>query len=143
MKSNKEYVFARMVLKLANQIVKQRNRHVKELGLTAEQADSLQFFLQQEHAVISDLKEYLGVTHQTARGIVQRMEAKGLVYTRQSPTDGRYQIVSPTEHGAAIGQILHENGTQTGSKLLHNMTKEQQETLFSLMKTALHNMESK
>ena len=73
MEQNKEYTLARLILRLANRIVKKRDRHVKELGLTTEQADSLLFFLDRKDAVINDLKDHLGVTHQTARGIVQRM----------------------------------------------------------------------
>ena len=45
MEQNKEYTLARLILRLANRIVKNRDRHVKELGLTTEQADSLLFFL--------------------------------------------------------------------------------------------------
>ena len=101
MEQNKEYTLARLILRLANRIVKNRDRHVKELGLTTEQADSLLFFLDRKDAVINDLKDHLGVTHQTARGIVQRMESKGLVQTRKSKEDGRYQVVSPHAGGLA------------------------------------------
>ena len=99
MEKDKEFTVARLILRMANQIVKNRNLHVKALGLTTEQADSLLFFLSHENAVINDLKDYLRVTHQTARGIVQRMEGKGVVTTRKSPTDGRYQVVSLSEKG--------------------------------------------
>ena len=34
MEQNKEYTLARLILRLANRIVKNRDRHVKELGLT-------------------------------------------------------------------------------------------------------------
>ena len=110
MEQNKEYTLARLILRLANRIVKNRDRHVKELGLTTEQADSLLFFLDRKDAVINDLKDHLGVTHQTARGIVQRMESKGLVQTRKSKEDGRYQVVSPTQAGWRTGSILLRNG---------------------------------
>ena len=46
---NREYELARKVLTLANQIVKNRNKHLKELNITAEQADSLTFFSFKEH----------------------------------------------------------------------------------------------
>lgn len=88
MEKDKEFTVARLILRMANQIVKNRNLHVKALGLTTEQADSLLFFLSHENAVINDLKDYLCVTHQTARGIVQRMEGKGVVTTRKSPPTG-------------------------------------------------------
>lgn len=139
----KEYDFARLILRLSNQIVKNRDRHVRELDLTTEQADSLQFFLTHENAVIMDLKNYLGVTHQTARGIVKRMETKGLIQTRKSETDARYQCVVVTEQGKKTGQILIKNGIQTGSKLLHGMSADQQKLFYELLKSALENVEQK
>lgn len=93
----KEYEFARLILRLSNQIVKNRDQHVRDLGLTTEQADSLQFFLSHKNAVIMDLKEHLGVTHQTARGIVQRMEIKGLIETKK--IRNRCQISVYHDHG--------------------------------------------
>ena len=86
-----EYILARNVIKLANVIMTIRNREIKELGLTAEQADSLIFFSQHAGASAVDLKNYLGIAHQTARGIVERMAAKGLVTTQVSERDGRYK----------------------------------------------------
>lgn len=139
----KEYDFARLILRLSNQIVKNRDRHVRELDLTTEQADSLQFFLTHENAVIMDLKNYLGVTHQTARGIVKRMETKGLIQTRKSETDARYQCVVVTEQGKKTGQILIKNGIQTGSKLLHGMSSDQQKLFYKLLNSALENVEQK
>jgi len=139
----KEYDFARLILRLSNQIVKNRDRHVRELDLTTEQADSLQFFLTHENAVIMDLKNYLGVTHQTARGIVKRMETKGLIQTRKSETDARYQCVVVTEQGKKTGQTLIKNGIQTGSKLLHGMSSDQQKLFYELLKSALENVEQK
>lgn len=139
----KEYDFARLILRLSNQIVKNRDRHVRELDLTTEQADSLQFFLTHENAVIMDLKNYLGVTHQTARGIVKRMETKGLIQTRKSETDARYQCVVVTEQGKKTGQILIKNGIQTGSKLLHGMSSDQQKLFYELLNSALENVEQK
>ena len=41
MEQNKEYTLARLILRLANRIVKNRDRHVKELGLTTELNRSL------------------------------------------------------------------------------------------------------
>lgn len=142
MEKDKEFTVARLILRMANQIVKNRNLHVKALGLTTEQADSLLFFLSHENAVINDLKDYLCVTHQTARGIVQRMEGKGVVTTRKSPTDGRYQVVSLSEKGRKMGAILLENGIQTGSRLLHGMTPEQEDLFLQLMQMALENVEN-
>ena len=56
-----EYILARNVIKLANVIMTIRNREIKELGLTAEQADSLIFFSQHAGASAVDLKAYLAL----------------------------------------------------------------------------------
>ena len=103
----KEYELARLILRLSNQIVKNRDQHVRDLGLTTEQADSLQFFLSHKNAVIMDLKEHLGVTHQTARGIVQRMEIKGLIETKKS------EIVLPPAYASPGAGTRAENKKQS------------------------------
>ena len=137
----REYRTARLILRLSNQIIRNRDNHVKELGLTTEQADSLQFFLSRERSVIMDLKNYLGVSHQTARGIVQRMEGKGLIRLQKSETDGRFQCIHVTEKGKSLGRQLRINGIRTGNKLLKNMEPEEQEEFYHLLEVALKNAE--
>ena len=136
-----EYRFARLILRLANRIIRNRDRHVRALGLTTEQADSLLFFLGREGASITCLKEYLGVTHQTARGIVQRLKEKGLIETAPSPADGRRQLVRPTQGGVEMGARLRQNGSRTGSQLLAGMSREERELFRRLLQTAWDNIE--
>ena len=84
MQDNREYIIERQIVKLANAIIKRRDIHLKELNLTAGQADSLEFIAGRGNAAITDLKDHLEITQQTASGIVQRMEAKNLVSLRKS-----------------------------------------------------------
>lgn len=138
---NKEYELARQVLTLANQILKSRNGHLKELNITAEQADSLTFFYFHADKSISDLKDHLHIRHQTARGIVKRLEEKGFLKLSVAEADGRCKKVSLTEKGIDIVERLKQNGTHTGYKLLSGMTKAEQEQFSALIKRALKNME--
>lgn len=137
---NREYELARKVLTLANQIVKNRNKHLKELNITAEQADSLTFFSFNDNRSISDLKDYLHISHQTARGIVKRLEEKGFLRLSVSEADGRYKTVSLTEKGIHIMECLKCNGTHTGYQLLSGMTKTEQEQFSDLIAQALENI---
>lgn len=137
---NREYELARKVLTLANQIVKNRNKHLKELNITAEQADSLTFFSFNDNRSISDLKDYLHISHQTARGIVKRLEEKGFLRLSVSEADGRYKTVSLTEEGHHIMECLKRNGTHTGYQLLSGMTKTEQEQFSALIAQALENI---
>ena len=136
----KEYELARRVLTLANQIVKNRNNHLKELNITAEQADSLLFFHAHEDSSISDLKEYLQISHQTTRGIVKRLEEKDFLKLSVSELDGRYKTISFTEKGNKIVERLKQNGTHTGYQLLTGMTKQEQEQFSVLVEKALENV---
>lgn len=138
---NKEYELARQVLTLANRILKSRNRHLKELNITAEQADSLTFFYFNADKSISDLKDHLQIRHQTARGIVKRLEEKGFLQLSVAESDGRYKTVSLTEKGIHIVERLKQNGTHTGYQLLSGMTKTEQEQFSALIARALENME--
>ena len=135
-----EYTTARQVLKLANTIIRNRNIHLKELGLTVEQADSLQFFLECENKTTTDLKNYLNVTHQTSRGIVERLKEKKLITLQKSREDARCLIITPTIAGKEMGQRLKSNGTHTGEKLLDGMNKKEKEEFIRLLNCALENV---
>lgn len=132
----------RLILKLANTIIKNRNRHLDALGLTTSQADSLQYFLANPESTVTDLKDYLEITHQTARGLVQRMEEKGLVSLMPSAVDGRCRAVSPTESGKELGGKMAHNRERTVLRLLSGMTEEEQETFYRLLRRAYENIKN-
>lgn len=136
---DKEFEVARKVLTLANRIVSNRNQHLKELDITAEQADSLLFFSVQVNSSITMLKDYLDVSHQTARGIVNRMEHKNLITLLPSKTDGRFKVITLTQYGKNIVSILKRNGTNTGTNLLMGLNQEEQDQFIFLISTILNN----
>ena len=130
----------RLVLKLANTIIKNRNRHLEVLGLTASQADSMKFFLANEWATIKDLKAHLGTTHQTAQGIVSRLAEKGFLTLEKSQEDRRCQKIIPTEYGRSLLEKLTANCIRTGGLLLRGMTQEEQAAFVSLLEIAYENV---
>lgn len=136
----REEELGRLILQLANTIIKNRNHHLKSLGLTTSQADSLQFFISYDNASVTDLKNEFGITHQTASGIVQRMADKGLLEVNKSKTDSRYQIVKPTQKGIELNERLDDNKTQTAGRILDKMTMQDQTKFVRLLKTALDNV---
>ena len=129
-----------LILRLANTIIKNRNRHLQAIDLTASQADSLQFFLAREGSSITDLKDYMGITHQTARGIVQRIAAKGLVELHRSEEDARRQIVVPTQAGRRLGDQMTRNRERTVGKLLQNMDQRERADFVRLLRLAYENV---
>lgn len=142
MEHQTENELGRLILRLANTIIKNRNRHLQDLELTSAQADSLQFFLAHENATVTDLKDEFGITHQTARGIVARMAEKGCVTLKKSEQDGRCQIVTPTEYGAELGERMKQNRMRTGGKLLDGMETREQELFIRFLKQAFENVKN-
>lgn len=132
----------RLILKLANTLIKNRNRHLEALGLTTSQADSLQYFLANPESTVTDLKDYLEITHQTARGLAQRIEEKGLVTLSTSTIDGRCRSITPTENGRELGVKMANNREKTVLRLLSGMTEEEQETFYRLLKMAYENIKN-
>ena len=62
------YILTRKIQQLSHRIVLRRNKDLKSMGLTAEQADTLLFFHAHSGSSASDLRCSLGVTHQAAGG---------------------------------------------------------------------------
>lgn len=135
-----EYILARKILQLANQIIRNRNEDLKGLGLTAEQADTLIFFQNSSNQSAVDLKAHLGVTHQAARAIIDRMVAKDLLKTEISQTDARYREVSLTARGLELFETMQRNCTHTGNQLLRNIEDADKERFVFLISQALENL---
>lgn len=130
----------RLILKLANTLIKNRNRHLEALDLTTSQADSLQFFLANPKSTVTDLKDYLEITHQTARGLTQRIAEKNLITLTPSSLDGRCRTISPTENGITLGKKMAQNRERTVVRLLSGMTETEQETFYRLLCIAYENI---
>lgn len=139
---NKEQDLARLILNLSNTIIYNRNKHLEALGLTASQADAMKFFLTNENSTIKALKEALGITHQTAQGIVSRLIEKGFLLTEQSQNDKRYQIIHVTESGFALSKKINANGHRTATMLIKGMTGDEQNNFIRLLRIAHENVKN-
>ncbi len=136
------YLLARRIQQLSHAITQRRNQDLKALGLTAEQADALLFFHAHPESAAADLKTHLGVTHQAARAIVERMVNKGLLTTRVSPHDARYKTVMLTAQGEELHETMQRNCTDFGDVLLDHISAEDRDTLLTLITQALNNLEN-
>ena len=131
------YILSRKIQKLSNTITQRRNRDLKKLGLTAEQADALLFFHAHPESAAADLK-----THQAARAIVERMVNKGLLITRVSSHDARYKVVTLTAQGEELHETMQRNCTDFGDVLLDHISAEERDTLLKLITQTLDNLKN-
>jgi len=133
MLNSREDELGRMILKLSHQIVKSRGRRAKAMGLTAEQTDCLLFFSSRQEASVTELKDYLGVTHQTAQGLIRRMAEKELLTTRRSPRDSRVLLVSLSGQGRRLAEEVARRRERTVGHLLRDISPQEEELLFELL----------
>ena len=136
------YDAARAVVRLSNRISTRRNADIKEMGLTAAQADALVYFAGHEGNSVTDLKSDMGVTHQTASGIVDRMIKKDLLATRVSEEDARCRMVFLTEQGKQLYACFLVNGSRVGDRMLDGLNETQQREFFALLTHAVNNLEA-
>lgn len=76
--------------------------HVRTLGLTSSQFDIIATLGNTDGLSFKDLGEKSLITKGTLTGVIDRLEAKGLVKRIASPSDGRSQIVQLTQAGVAL-----------------------------------------
>lgn len=136
------YLLSRRIQQLSHAITQRRNQDLKQLGLTAEQADALLFFHAHPESAAADLKIHLGVTHQAARAIVERMVNKGLLTTCVSPHDARYKTVTLTAQGEELHETMQRNCADFGDVLLDRISADDRDTLFALITQTLNNLKN-
>ena len=97
----------------------QRSRHLGEIGLTPNDARTLQSVSLQPGRTMGSLAEEWRCDASTATWIVDRLEAKGLVQRRPHPTDRRARLVVLTAKGARLKARQMERMYVPPTELLH------------------------
>lgn len=82
-------------------------RGVAELGLTMVQAHALMELAAAEPGPMSRIAAQLHVDPSWVTGLVDRLEERGDVVRRPSPSDRRVKIVQLTEQGRQTNEALH------------------------------------
>ncbi len=138
---NLDFLIERKILRLGNRLLNQRNDDLKALDLTPEQAETLLFFDRHRGAIVLELKNYLEISHQAARNIVERMKKKGLLYVEVSPADARARQIFLTQSGQDICDILKRTGASVGHQMLDGIDIEERRRLFALLEKMSENIE--
>ena len=76
--------------------------HIKAMGLTMTQFDVIATLGNQPPMTCKELGEKTLVTKGTLTGVLERLEAKGIVERKINPGDGRSQMIGLTESGQTI-----------------------------------------
>src|SRR5581483_3759676 len=114
----------------------QRGRFIESasnLGLSPMQAHALRFL--ERPLPMNELAETLWCDASNVTGIVDRLEARGLVERRPAPDDRRVKMLVVTPEGADVRRRLRERMEQP-PEALQALSAAEQRTLRDLMRKA-------
>lgn len=133
--SDIDFIIGRKILKIGSQLNYVRDEYLCKKNITSAQSDTLLFYHCNQGKCISDLKDYLQVSHQAARKLVDKLRTKGYLYLVPSNKDARVSEVFLTDMGLEICTNLINYGTRGGAALLKDFsTAEKEKLLFFLMR---------
>lgn len=89
-----------------------------------------------------ELEKELRLRPSTVNGIVSRLEEKGFIARRISPSDGRCRLVSLTDGGRKLLEECESIITVTGQKIGSCLAPEEEETLRKLLVRVIENLEN-
>jgi len=126
--------FARRLQQLAVALFVQE---VAELNLTPVQYSSLQAICDQPGIDQKTLAQTIGYDTSTIAGVIDRLEARGLVARSVSPTDRRVRLVTPTDQGLAVLEAVVPRMLKAQERLLEPLAPPERQEFMRLMKVLI------
>lgn len=122
--------FARRVHQLAVALFVQE---VGDLNLTPVQYSSLQTICNQPGIDQKTLANTVGYDTSTIAGVIDRLEARGLLVRTVSPTDRRARLITPTPKGLDMLEAVVPRMLKSQERLLEPLTKAERKEFMRLM----------
>jgi DNA-binding MarR family transcriptional regulator len=97
----------------------------RSVGGTAARSGLLFLLEQRDGQLISEAGQALGATASTMSGLVDRMEAAGMIERRPEPNDGRAARLWLSDHGRAALAEMRPILVQINARLLDGFTDEE------------------
>ena len=89
-----------------------------------------------------ELEQHLGVSHTTAKGLVQRLEEKGLVRSAFDSEDGRVKHIYLAEYSAQLHEATHRQCRKVEECMLEGLSDAERSQLAGLLQKVFHNIVS-
>jgi len=112
-------------------------QEVGEIGLTPVQYSALQTIANQPGIDQKTLAATIGYDTSTIAGVIDRLEARGLVARQVSPTDRRARQLSATEEGTATLSAVVPCMLQAQDRLLEPLTAPERKEFMRMMRVVI------
>ena len=110
--------------------------------VTATHARVVMYLKKREGGPVTqhELEKYLGVSHATIKGLVQRLEAKGYVRTAFNSRDGRVKNVYLTDECTRYKERMHELVEELDARLLSGLSEAERQELTRMLEHIYNNI---
>ena len=88
-----------------------------------------------------DVTAHLKVKPSTANGILDRMEEKALLRRSVSASDGRKRLITLTEKGEGLQEVLRQKFAETEQLMTKGFSEEETVQLHELLRRVMTNLE--
>jgi DNA-binding MarR family transcriptional regulator len=128
--------------RIINSIDKQNKQLSRSANLTIPQLVCLRQLLQEGELPIGELAKRVSLSKATLTGVIDRLEAKGLVHRERSSADRRSVYLSLTEKGRERAENMPWPLQERFATSLASMSEQDVEKIDSALKTILEMMEA-
>jgi DNA-binding MarR family transcriptional regulator len=109
------------------------SEELADLSLTPVQYSALHAICQQPGIDQKTLAQSISYDAATIGGVIDRLEARGLVLRAMSPQDRRVRLISPTDEGLRILKAAIPRVLRTQERLMEPLAPSEREELMRLM----------
>ena len=121
---DQEYLqLARKVQMIGRLIKANRDLDLESIGLTSSQSDAMIFIRSNPGCTINDLRAFLGVSHQAASALVDRMRNRGLLETMVLDGDRRSRVIIMTDAGEDLVSGIEQLGAKAGRNITDGLSE--------------------
>lgn len=138
-----EFGYGYYIKRIQLALQKNADDALRKYELTRSQVEILHFLKTNQDRNISqkDVQDFLHISNPSVTGLVNRLEAKGFIYRSTDERDRRVRYLHLDQKAKQMNRDLIRSFHNYEAKLVENMSEEEQETLYRLLKLMLHNIE--
>ncbi len=132
-----------LLKKISNRLECNRNRALKELGLTATQVDLLYYLYshQEQENTLSDITAFFGIQHTSAIHVLKILEEKGYILKKPTKRNPRFKNICLTDKGYPLMEKFDANIAAIHQQLFAGITESEITELDRLLKIIYKNLE--
>ena len=138
-----KYEIGKYIHIVSRQIKRNMDETLNDYHVTGVQSRIIQYIYKkskEQEVFAKDIEEEFNMRKATIAGIIQLMEANGLIEREAKEEDSRLKRIQLTPKALEIEKVIEEQINCVEKKLIDGMKKEEQELFLQFLKRASNNL---